>query len=576
MRRSPAAWRKEEGRLRQGSGEGVKLVIQDLGRLYERGWFSIGPERVAGFIRAFQALQPNLRTTTTLDPRKMREIMDAHDLRDSDCFNIPHKLMIMGDKIDRSTGKRMLLSMSRAGVVEATIRIMAHAVQQARRRPQLLNSREIEYAKQHLSQIASEKKDFRAMVCEGKVAHALGNEGRAIEMWTDAMAAAVEAAEERERNRTDAVIDEGPMDSDPLELSSPWIELMLLHRERSILKGKNEMRQCYWAMEVGCKQDDPLSFYHASTFVKEYDADNNHMPTAEWLYMVTKAAASNHPVAAYELGRFYAESEWPYLEDEPPDHVKPTPFDRFPPSTSHSIMHTVSLILGRAERPEIKPEESLFHNAIFPHSARERFLLAFEWLQIATGYGYVPACLFCAELHMEKTLRAKANAPEAAINMSTDRYVYASREDYEAGRAIERPERGKQEDLPNPFYSPKSAQSWLREVFYAYEAHHYSLAVKKARVAARRRGGRPAAAAADDDDDGDDEDIHKDSLISKQGKNITKWFRCPEVRDMYESQLEDLYRDAKAICDEHGWNIYDKDEGLIYGAGSGQSRALNV
>ncbi|MGG6498956.1 UNVERIFIED_CONTAM: hypothetical protein NY603_39110, partial [Bacteroidetes bacterium 56_B9] len=78
---------------------------------------------------------------------------------------------------------------------------------------------------------------------------------------------------------------------------------------------------------------------------------------------VTKAAASNHPIAAYELGKFYAESGWKYLEDEPPNHVKPTPFDSFPSPTENSMLQNVLLFFGLAKQPEIKPEESLFHNA---------------------------------------------------------------------------------------------------------------------------------------------------------------------------------------------------------------------
>ncbi|GIZ45011.1 hypothetical protein CKM354_000819500 [Cercospora kikuchii] len=569
-RKSPAAWRKIDGlSLRKGSEEGPKKVVQLLKREHERGYFSTGPEQVAGFIKAFHALQPNLRSSTPIDPRKMREIMDAHDLLDKDCWHIPNTLLTVGDKYDRNTAKRMLLSMSRAGVVEATIRIMAHVLLEARRKPEKLKAREIEYAKQHLSRIASEKENFRAMVCEGKVARALGNEKRAIEMWTDAMAAAVEDAEEKERQRLTGFKVVQQFASDPLELSSPWIELMLLHRERSERRGKDEMQQCRWAMEVGCKQDDPISFYHASTFVKQYDAQNNHLPTSEWLYYVTKAAASNHPIAAYELGKFYAESGWKYLEDEPPNHVKPTPFDSFPSPTENSMLQNVLLFFGLAKKPEIKPEESLFHNAIFPHSAKERYMLAFEWLQIAAKYFYAPAFLYRAQLHLEKNLWAQADAPEAAVKMTADRYEYASEEDYKAGKAIQRPEEKAKEDPPNPFYNPTEARKWLREIFFAYEADFYSQAVRKAQAAAARR--RRGAAGAEEEDEIQDAD-----LFSKQGANIQKWFLHPEVRDMYEDELAGLYRQAKKICDDHGWDVYDTDNALIYKAGSGKSRSLNV
>ncbi|USW52761.1 hypothetical protein Slin15195_G060800 [Septoria linicola] len=571
-RKSPAALDRARDRPRNSdetsSDGGLRGAMSFLARRHKQGFFSTDPEQVMEFIRQFRALEARSRGGFTVDPKRMREIMDANHLVDKDSWNIPHLLMATGRRGDRYTGKKMLLSMSRAGVEEATIRVMAHAVLESKKRPEKLNANEIHHSRLHLSQVASEKRNFRAMVCEGKVARALGDEERAIEMWTDAMAAAIEDAEQQEQTRR--VLEKTGVKTevrrDPMELSTPWIELMLLHRERSELRGKDEMKQCRWAMEIGCKQDDPTSFYHASTFVKQYDSSGNHMPTSEWLYYVTKAASSAHPVAAYQLAKFYAESGWKYLEDEPPDHVKPTPFDSFPVSTGNSFFNDLLSFIGLKKRPEMKAEESLFHNAVFPSTAADRYAVAFEWLDVATRYTYAPAYLYRAQLLMQKTLWGLADAPQAAVNMSADRYSHASKEAYEAGVSLEKAPTEEPADPPNPHYNLKYAQVWLREVFYAHEAYYYSFEAKKAYTAARRRG---AVAAADDEDD-----ILVEGMFGHHGFKIQKWFRFPEIREMYEDELEGLYTMAKRICDEQGWNIYDDDSALIYKAGSGQKRAI--
>jgi hypothetical protein len=96
------------------------------------------------------------------------------------------------------------------------------------------------------------------------------------------------------------------------------------------LKGKNEWDLCEKAIQIGVEQDDPTAFYYAATYYKKRNEDGSHKATSEWLYYMTKAAASLVPKAMYELGVYYAESGWKYIEDEPPEHLKPTPFDTYP------------------------------------------------------------------------------------------------------------------------------------------------------------------------------------------------------------------------------------------------------
>ncbi|KAK3094283.1 hypothetical protein LTR53_019463, partial [Teratosphaeriaceae sp. CCFEE 6253] len=84
------------------------------------------------------------------------------------------------------------------------------------------------------------------------------------------------------------------------------------------------------AMEVGCRMDDPTSHYHAAELFKEHNEDGSARYTSVWLYHMTKAAATGHPKAAHALAVFYSETVWKYIEDEPPDYLKPTPFDSYP------------------------------------------------------------------------------------------------------------------------------------------------------------------------------------------------------------------------------------------------------
>lgn len=512
------------------------------------------------FISDFKQLSGRSVGGARVDPRQMRNLMDEHGLNDKDSWTIPHGLIMMKESY---IGKRMLLSLSRAGVEEATIRIMAQVVLTARKKPAILDAPEIQHARQHLSQIASKKVNFRAMVCEGKVARALGNEEMAIKMWTGAMAAAVAHAH---KQASGVKGDDSVERSDALGLSTPWIDLMMLHRERIDRQGKDEWKQCRQAMDIGCEQDDPISHYHASTYIKWYDADGSHIPTSAWLYHVTKAAASSHPVAAYELAEFYAKSGWKYIEDEPPDHVKPTPFDSFPSASNESVMYRVSSFLGLVKRPELKPEESIFHNAIFPHTAVHRWLLAADWISVATSYQYAPAFLLYAKMLMQEKLWARANAPTEAIDMNAERYTYASEQHKQSDIILNQSSVEDAADPPNPYFSVILAQECLKHVFFAHEAYHYGCQAKNKYAVGRRRG--TIAANLDEDD------FLHESVYEGAGFNISKWFRFPEVREMYEDQIENLYTEAKDICDEKGWNIYDDDNILIYKAGTGKKRAV--
>lgn len=485
---------------------------------------------------------------------------------------------------NRYRGKKLLYSLSKAGYVESTIRIMAHACLEAKTRPTVLGSREIKDSREHLTKVANEANSphFRAMVLEGKIALKLGKEDYAIRMFNNAMAAAVAVSE---RILADPKTKDRPWLQDPLELGAPWHELMQVHLYRSQHRGLDEMALCEAAMEIGCAQDDPVSHKFYADYVKRWDHSSSHdeepvhIGTSDWLYHITKAASSGVPQAAYELGVFYAESGWKYIEDEPPDHVKPTAFDSYPAPMSSKALGTFwdTLHLVGLKTRNFTPQERSFHNALFPHTAVGRLKIAIGWLEEAAGYHYAPAYLMLARLYARKTLWAQADAPKDALELRDGRYSYASKEDFEAGRAIQKSwvanavnairDYSELEDPPNPLYDSEKAKEYLREVFDAYEAFEFGERVRKNYERGRKIG------TVDKVLDDENEVLSVDYLVSRGlEERLRKWFKFPEVREMNDERVRGLWEEAKGVCEEEEWEVLGEDGGLVYRPGVGGER----
>lgn len=539
-----------------------------LEQMYQLELFKTPAAEALRFLDKFSAL--STRQTVTADPIMTDALVQQYGLVEDDLMLLGSILLGDGDADIRYHGKKLVLTLSRCGMMQATIRVVAEAVRQAKKNPRALQVAETQHARQHLAKAANEKLNYRVMVLEGKVARLLGDEERAIQLWTDAMAEAVKEAEAAEATaaRAREIGITTPVAPDPFELSSPWIELMQIHWQRTKFQGKDEMAQCEWAMKIGCDQDDPTSHYYASDLLKQFDSQGSHLGSSDWLYHITKAASSGHPKAAYELGVFYAESGWKYIEDEPPDHVKPTPFDSYPAPKSTprngSLWERLKSLLWNDSRAEVKPHESLFHNAVFPETALKRHDLAHMWLGVASTYLYAPALLFHARLYLSKDLWAGADAPKSALELSSERYTFASKEDFERGIPLDKPTQQAAKDPPNPIYRPDQAKLCLKEVFFAHKAASHADEASKV-YQKKLRAGLDAAVL-------DEDDIMQEAHFQKFGPNIHKWFRFPEVREMYEDQIDDLHRQAKEICDEHGWNLYDSENALIYKANIGKER----
>lgn len=583
-RKSPATWRKQD--MLENERHNAKQRTEDdkenvnkwrLGVLKilvtRHGWHQ-SVETIVQFVEDVDILLDASQARVTADPVRFQALMDQYGIDLSTCDILREHIFDLAAHVNNRTSlnaKKLGLTLSRLGSHRATVQVMVQALRQQNAKPNTLRSPEIQYARAHLSQLASQKIYYQLMVLEGKVALALGDEKRAIALWTEAIDIVVKNA-----NAMGAPTQYPP---DPFELSSPWIELTRLHNKR------RELTKALWAIEKGCEQDDPMSHFHAAEAAKRVTLYGDHEPTADWLYHMTKAATSGYQKAIHELAKFYAESGWKYLEDEPPDHVKPTPFDSYPPEGwVQSAKDSLGRLFGMQPKTQspltkAKPSDDVFLTAVFPHKAKDRYQLALQWLEVNHKYFYAPSFLFHAELLMQKELWSQADAPKSALNLKQERYTFASKADRDANKPISKPDDPTPlTEPPNPFYDLAKAKLSLREVFYAYEAHSRIAHARKTYATFRRQGLKDSL--FEDGDDFLNEDRWFTSHRGQEQRSVMdlrdyerKWLRYPEVFEMYEDGLEGMYQRAKDLCDQQGWDMVDDEGGLLYRA---NARAAKV
>jgi hypothetical protein len=228
--------------------------------------------------------------------------------------------------------------------------------------------------------------------------------------------------------------------------------------------------------------------------------------------------------------------------------------------------------IGLGSKRPITQQESIFHSAAWPFEPKQRLDMAILWLKEACIYGYAPAHLDMAKLCMRKTISSELRVPEHVRNLSPKRYTYSSKAEYDVATAqaedtgrdgADGPNQaiqGRGKDEVNPHYSPQHAKQWLREIFYCYMAHQE---MRKTLEEYRRDVRRGTTSKQIDEDE-----VITDTSLSEKGQpeHITKWFRFREVREQYEDRVQDLWLEAKDICDRKKWNIYDDQGGLIYRA----------
>ncbi|RMX89253.1 hypothetical protein D0869_01012 [Hortaea werneckii] len=591
-RKKAVALTPEQSHQRKAFDERSKhLRYNNLNLLYRNGAISCRPEDGVEFLNAFSELAKVNWRKNVVNKDAFRALVDRYQLTPEDLMWMTQPLLKVGSTDDTALGRKLVYTMSACGDPTATMRILNQVLSSPRTGPEMLRSSEIVDARGHLRDMAREGKDYRAMVLEGKVSYELGDDESAIDMWTRAMEPAAEAAQLEVRRKEQRRAGEPPPPAHNEEqaladLDSPWIELTSIHYERyskfwaknSIAAALAELEKAKWACGVGCAQDDPTSHYQAAEFFKDYNAEGEVSHTSKWLYHTTKAAASGHVRACHTLADFYSSSGWKYIEDEPPDHVKPTPFDSYPaPPGSRSASSDdgnssggwLSWLGLSSSKPKLSPSEQMFQTAAYPSTPHDRFKMAMLWLEVAVEYTYAPSYLLAAKMYLEKELWGQAHAPASALELKDERYTYASKEDFEAGRPIvspnedgssdgENPKPEVRPDEPNPGYNPEQAKISIREVLYAVEAiKFYQSRLTYARNLARR-----GQFGVDDAGDVVDDYVQNDN--KSLPPHLRKFLKYPAIREMWEGDVKAMEREAKDICEREGWDLYDEQGGLVY------------
>jgi hypothetical protein len=561
MDREDAEYWKNREKGRAETNNAVRHSI--ISKAYADGQFGMMPDEVDEFLGEFAELCRRTRMRVgALAPEGFTQMLEEHDADEQDLMYLA-LLLIQNRKSadDRYWGNKLIFALSSAGIVEATIRIVNNALVQAKNAPGLLKTASVAVERGRLQKIAREQQHSRAMVLEGKIAYLLGDADTAIKWWWQA----IEGAEAKGKDslaRLAAGLKHATSDMagmDKSDLSTPWNELIEAHFERSLKQGKNEWELCEKAIKIGMDQSDPTAYYYAATYYMKRNEDGGHMPTSEWLYYMTKSASSGVPKAAYALGVYYAESGWKYIEDEPPEHLKPTPFDSYPAEgVKPSPWDLVRKMFSPSKAKDTDDKDDIFHTAAWPSTPQDRYRLAHYWLNLACRHTYAPAYLYKAKLAMQETLWAGAQAPQEALNLDPKRYWYANKgEEIDAHftgdvKSHEIPEDVK--DPPNPSYDIAEAKRFLCHVFYARFAVVFRETVVQ-EMAKKRK------------------DIEWTDINDNTGSHIfMQMFLQPALEEVYNQWHKEslpMYNEAAAICEEMGWSIYNPEGGLVYKLGVG-------
>ncbi|KAK4561716.1 hypothetical protein LTR86_004395 [Recurvomyces mirabilis] len=584
---------KERKALNEHNASAVTDILANLPQAFR----VMTVASATAFLRDFEKLVAR-HMGRNVNKTEFQALVKESGLPMQDLFQL--NLILVNVPGDNYLGKKLMFALSVAGSEDATISICSHALLGNKVRPNLLRSAEIVYARGHLKQLARDGKSYRAMVLEGKIMRALGDEDEALAMWEKGMDAAVARGQRMLDMKRRGVISELQAERvlqqrDFVELSSPWIELTLLRYDRYVrFWGQNdftpaqaELDKAEKAADIGCRMDDPTSHHHKAEFFKKANPDGTPKHTSVWLYHMTKAATSGHAIACHKLGIFYAESGWKYIDDEPPDHMKPTPFDSYPPDTqpdSTSFLTTLQRMFTffppeTATEVAKRESDDLFHTAVFPSTPQHRWLMASHWLKLAMQHMYAPSYLYAAQMLVHERYWAQAQAPKAALTMTEERYRYANKADYEAQNPIVRaqdPE--KSENAPEDPLIPRTAsdtdlaKTYLTQVLNACTANSlYLSALAREQKAASLRGPKLRGAQQQQEPILDESALDGRSFRPGEDvrEEVREWFRFPDVREMWSEQAEGLAVTARGICDERGWDLVGRDGGLVYSCRKG-------
>ncbi|KAL1305524.1 hypothetical protein AAFC00_007135 [Neodothiora populina] len=302
----------------------------------------------------------------------------------------------LGTPAQAKLGRYLIRCCDRAGHAEATIQTVASHLRQDLVNPGVLRYRESLQSQERLRDLC-QAGNLRAMVLSGKLAERKGDPDQAITLYQNAVDMYLNAAPgERVINILD-------------EFSSPWMELGILHLRR------NNRRKAIEAYMVGIDQGDPMAHNMLANLDFTFTGGEY---TMDWLYNMTKAAATGHHRAAYNLGEYYANTPAPPAPDSfASSSPNPTLLSR--------IHHFVTTALFQ---PSITEDHSadITHYASAISTPLSRYLASLAWLTLSSKLHYLPAHLHLARLHLRthildsNNLWTDLSTPSATKNPAYD------------------------------------------------------------------------------------------------------------------------------------------------------------
>lgn len=387
----------------------------------------------------------------------------------------------MASPADARFAHSLILYCDRAGYPEATIQVMASLLRQDMAKPGRLRTRHAMLAHGRLRQLSTGG-NLRATVLEGKLAERSNKTELAISLYEQATEGFLEM---HKRGELPPQLD---------ELSSPWMELAILHLRRG------DRKKCLEAYMMGISQDDPMAYYMLGVLDRQFTGGEY---SSDWLWNVSKAAASGHFKACFDLGEYYADTKAPSPPSDCPEAEAKAPI------TWKRVHHflTTSMIKPTVN---LDPEANIDHYAVAMQDPVARVKFGYEWLCTARELTYVPAYLHLARLSLQKHI-----APEGTLwaPLGTD---------VEHGIS----------ETKNPVYDPSFSHECLLAVFVAHTQ---------------------ITAARD-----------KATTDSQFRALAGKWAKWPHVLEDYERHLDDLLDQAMQMADAVGMDIRHNEWGLLH------------
>lgn len=207
-----------------------------INEAHSYGRFGKTPEEVDEFIAAFAVLSKDTKSRVSASTiETFKNLVEKAEMSEQDLVFLAILLLQQkGAEDDKYWGRKLLDISAAAGYTEASIRLVNGALVHARTTPGVLRQASVSTERGRLQKIAREGTHSRAMVLEGKVAYHLGDADTAIKWWWRAVEGAVAKSEHEASQRAAGLKPAAEISvNDHDDLSSPWIELIEAHYDRS-------------------------------------------------------------------------------------------------------------------------------------------------------------------------------------------------------------------------------------------------------------------------------------------------------------------------------------------------------